>query len=140
MPFAEWEVGHGGRSQDMEVEIREGAISSRADSTSPLANVSSTHPVAGRRVSTLAFSKDRAFALKLLRRQIKTPTKRITPLERALLSIPRAQNEIKPSKADRSQKLSKNCASFRLGIFVVSPRTLLDSRCGLRFPVDGEHS
>lgn len=45
---AEWEVGHGGRSQDMEVEIRQEAISPKADSTPLLASNSSTYPVAGK--------------------------------------------------------------------------------------------
>lgn len=45
---AEWEVGHGGRSQDMEVEIREEAVSSKADSTPLLASNTSAYPVAGK--------------------------------------------------------------------------------------------
>lgn len=46
--FLEWDEGHGGRSQGMEVEIREEASGHRADSTLLLVNNTAVYPVAGK--------------------------------------------------------------------------------------------
>lgn len=55
--IAEWEKGHGGVSQDMEVEIREEAASPRADPTMLLVNNSSAYPIAGNHSNSTFITK-----------------------------------------------------------------------------------
>jgi hypothetical protein len=49
--FAEWDVGHGGISQNMEVEVREEASpgTRSGDSTALLVNNTPAYPVAGKK-------------------------------------------------------------------------------------------